>query len=88
MDNIIGIAKSYLEGKGIDTRDMTIEEIIALYNELIAEEGEEEPAEEVAEEVAEDKTELEKLLEENQDIINGLDEAEKALFDKIIALIA
>ena len=84
MDNIIGIAKSYLEEKGIDTRDMTIEEIIALYNELIAEEGEEEQAEEVAE----DKTELEKLLEENQDIINGLDEAEKALFDKIIALIA
>ena len=86
MDNIIGIAKSYLEEKGIDTSDMTIEEIIAMYNELIGEEVANET--EAAEEIAEDKSELEILLEENQDIINGLDGAEKALFDKIIALIA
>lgn len=88
MDNIIGIAKSYLEEKGIDTSDMTIEEIIAMYNELIGEEVASETEEEATEEIAEDKSELEILLEENQDIINGLDEAEKALFDKIIALIA
>ena len=88
MDNIIGIAKSYLEERGIDTSDMTIEEIIAMYNELIGEEEadvEEKPAEETEPE-AEEKGELEKLLEENQDIIAGLNDEQKELFDKIVAL--
>ena len=89
MDNIIGIAKSYLEERGIDTSDMTIEEIIAMYNELIGEEEadvEEKPAEETEPEAEEEKSELVKLLEENQDIIAGLNDEQKELFDKIVAL--
>lgn len=89
MDNIIGIAKSYLEERGIDTSDMTIEEIIAMYNELIGEEEaevEETPAEENEPEAEEEKSELVKLLEENQDVIAGLNDEQKELFDKIVAL--
>lgn len=98
MENIIGKAKSYLEEKGVDTSNMTMEEIIAKYQELInQEETKKELAEEVVEqeeELAEDKaedeaeeSELDVLIAENQEIIDGLTEEQKALFDKIIGLI-
>ena len=98
MENIIGIARSYLEEKGIDTSNMTMEEIIAKYQELI---NQKEIKEELAEEVAEQKekfaenkfedevkeSELDVLIAENKEIINGLTEEQKALFYKIIDLI-
>ena len=98
MENIIGKAKSYLEDKGIDTSNMTMEEIIAKYQDLInEEETKEDLVEEVVEkeeELAEDKaeddaeeSELDILLAENKDIIDNLTEEQKALFDKIIDLI-
>lgn len=78
MENIIGKAKSYLEEKGIDTSNMTIEEIINKYNELIAEE-------EVVEDV-EDKDQIDAFIEENQEIIDTLNEEQKAMFDKLIVI--
>ena len=98
MENIIGIARSYLEEKGIDTSNMTMEEIIAKYQELI---NQEETKEELAEEVVEQKekftenkaeddveeNELDVLIAENKEIIDGLTEEQKALFDKIVDLI-
>lgn len=98
MENIIGIARSYLEEKGIDTSNMTMEEIIAKYQELInQEEIKEELAEEVfeqkekfAENKAEDEvkeSELDVLIAENKKIIDGLTEEQKALFYKIVDLI-
>lgn len=98
MENIIGKAKSYLEEKGIDTSNMTMEEIIAKYQDLInEEETKEDLAEEVVEkeeELAEDKaeddaeeSELDILLAENKGIIDSLTEEQKALFDKIVDLI-
>ena len=87
MENIIGKAKSYLEEKGIDTSNMTMEEIIAKYQELIGEE--EDLLEDVVEIEKDDveESELDILLSENKDIIDSLTEDQKALFDKIIALI-
>lgn len=98
MENIIGIARSYLEEKGIDTSNMTMEEIIAKYQELI---NQKEIKEELAEEVVEQKekfaenkfedevkeSELDVLIAENKEIIDGLTEEQKALFYKIIDLI-
>lgn len=90
MENIIGKAKSYLEEKGIDTSNMTMEEIIAKYQELI---GEEEIKEDLSEDVVElekdeiEESELDILLSENKNIIDSLTEEQKALFDKIIDLI-
>ena len=78
MENIIGKAKSYLEEKGIDTSNMTIEEIINKYNELIAEE-------EIVEDV-EDKDQIEAFIEENQETIDTLNEEQKAMFDKLIVI--
>ena len=103
MENIIGKAKSYLEEKGIDTSNMSMEEIFAKYQELL--ECEEDTAddladtvveqdqeiadqeEEIAEEDVEDATDLETILEENKDIIDSLTEEQATLFDKIVALI-
>ena len=98
MEDIIGIARSYLEEKGIDTSNMTMEEIIAKYQELI---NQKEIKEELAEEVIEQKekfvenkaeddvkeSELDVLIAENKEIINGLTEEQKALFYKIVDLI-
>lgn len=90
MENIIGKAKSYLEEKGIDTSNMTMEEIIAKYQELV---GEEETKEDLSEDVVElekdeiEESELDILLSENKNIIDSLTEEQKALFDKIIDLI-
>lgn len=75
MENIIGIAKSYLDEKGIDTSNMTIEEIIEKYNELIS--NEEDNTEE---------GELDNILSENEKIIASLNEEQKMLFDKLIEL--
>lgn len=47
MDNLLGIAISYLEEKGIDTSNMTAEEILTKYNEMIMNESSEETTEEV-----------------------------------------
>lgn len=81
MENIIGIAKSFLEERGIDTSNMTLEEIIEKYNELIA-------VEDVKEEVLEeaDKSELDVLLKENEEIIASLNEEQKMLFDRLIEI--
>lgn len=98
MENIIGKAKSYLEEKGIDTSNMTMEEIIAKYQDLInEEETKEDLAEEVVEkeeeiveddiEEAEDKTDLETLLEQNQDIIDSLNDEQTEFVEKLIDLI-
>lgn len=98
MENIIGIARSYLEEKGIDTSNMTMEEIIAKYQELI---NQKEIKEELAEEVFEQKekfaenkfedevkeSELDVLIAENKEIIDSLTEEQKALFYKIVDLI-
>ena len=73
MENIIGIAKSYLDEKGIDTSNMTIEEIIEKYNELIS--NEEDNTEE---------GELDNILSENEKIIASLNEEQKMLFYKLI----
>lgn len=81
MENIIGIAKSFLEERGIDTSNMTLEEIIEKYNELIAVEDVEE---EVREE--EEKSELDVLLKENEEIIASLNEEQKMLFDRLIEM--
>ena len=82
MENIIGIAKSFLEERGIDTSNMTLEEIIEKYNELIA-------VEDVKEEVLEEaeKSELDVLLEENEEIIASLNEEQKMLFDRLIEIV-
>ena len=81
MENIIGIAKSFLEERGIDTSNMTLEEIIEKYNELIA-------VEDVKEEVLEEaeKSELDVLLKENKEIIASLNEEQKMLFDRLIEM--
>lgn len=81
MENIIGIAKSFLEERGIDTSNMTLEEIIAKYNELIA-------VEDVKEEVLEEaeESELYVLLKENKEIIASLNEEQKMLFDRLIEM--
>lgn len=98
MENIIGIARSYLEEKGIDTSNMTMEEIIAKYQELI---NQKEIKEELAEEVVEqeekfaenkfedevEERELDVLIAENKEIIDSLTEEQKALFYKIVDLI-
>ena len=81
MENIIGIAKSFLEERGIDTSNMTLEEIIEKYNELIA-------VEDVKEEVLEEaeESELYVLLKENKEIIASLNEEQKMLFDRLIEI--
>lgn len=81
MENIIGIAKSFLEERGIDTSNMTLEEIIEKYNELIA-------VEDVKEEILEEeeKSELDVLLKENEEIIASLNEEQKMLFDRLIEM--
>ena len=81
MENIIGIAKSFLEERGIDTSNMTLEEIIEKYNELIA-------VEDVKEEILEEagKSELDVLLKENEEIIASLNEKQKMLFDRLIEM--
>lgn len=81
MENIIGIAKSFLEERGIDTSNMTLEEIIEKYNELIA-------VEDVKEEVSEEaeESELYVLLKENEEIIASLNEEQKMLFDRLIEM--
>lgn len=81
MENIIGIAKSFLEERGIDTSNMTLEEIIEKYNELIA-------VEDVKEEVLEEaeESELDVLLKENEEIIASLNEEQKMLFDRLIEI--
>lgn len=81
MENIIGIAKSFLEERGIDTSNMTLEEIIEKYNELIA-------VEDVKEEVSEEaeESELYVLLKENKEIIASLNEEQKMLFDRLIEM--
>ena len=81
MENIIGIAKSFLEERGIDTSNMTLEEIIEKYNELIA-------VEDVKEEILEEeeKSELDVLLKENEEIIASLNEEQKMLFDRLIEI--
>ena len=81
MENIIGIAKSFLEERGIDTSNMTLEEIIEKYNELIA-------VEDVKEEILEEeeKSERDVLLEENEEIIASLNEEQKMLFDRLIEM--
>ena len=82
MENIIGIAKSFLEERGIDTSNMTLEEIIEKYNELIA-------VEDVKEEILEEeeKSELDVLLKENEEIIASLNEEQKMLFDRLIEMV-
>ena len=84
MDNILGRAKTYLEEKGIDTSNMTSEEIIRKYHELIEEESE--VAEDVVEPV-EEVSAVEQLLAENVAVIETLNEEQKALFSKLIDLI-
>ena len=81
MENIIGIAKSFLEERGIDTSNMTLEEIIEKYNELIA-------VEDVKEEILEEeeKSELDVLLKENEEIIASLNEEQKMLFNRLIEI--
>lgn len=88
MDNILGKAKSYLEEKGIDTSNMTAEEIIRKYNELL--ENESEVAEDVVENAETPVAEIdavEQLLTENVAIIETLTEEQKALFSKLIDLL-
>lgn len=110
MENIIGMAISYLEENGIDTSNMSIEEIIEKYNEVLAEKGipevtteeaieevveevpaeepvvEETPAEEQKEEVVDEVVEedVEKII---SDFVLGLNEEQKAVFDKILKLV-
>lgn len=84
MDNILGKAKTYLEEKGIDTSNMTFEEIIRKYHELL--EDESDIAEDVVEPV-EEVSGVEQLLAENVAIIETLNEEQKALFNKLIDLI-
>jgi hypothetical protein len=84
MDNILGKAKTYLEEKGIDTSNMTFEEIIRKYHELL--EDESDIAEDVVEPV-EEVSGVEQLLAENVAIIETLNEEQKALFKKLIDLI-
>lgn len=84
MENIIGIAISYLQEKGIDTSNLSLEEIIAKYNELLAEEGVSEEAEkqeevpeakeEAKEEVAEEEPKEEEPVEEKSELDIILDE--------------
>lgn len=81
MENIIGIAKSFLEERGINTSNMTLEEIIEKYNELIAVEDVEEEVPKEAE-----KSELDVLLKENEEIIASLNEEQKMLFDRLIEI--
>lgn len=83
MENIIGKAKSYLEEHGIDTSNMTMEEILAKYNELISEQVEED--EEAAEDVKEENA-IDNFVAENQEIIDTLNEEQKAMFDRLIEL--
>lgn len=79
MENIIGIAKSFLEERGIDTSNMTLEEIIEKYNDAV-----EDVKEEVQKEAG--KSELDVLLKENEEIIASLNEEQKMLFDRLIEM--
>lgn len=79
MENIIGIAKSFLEERGIDTSNMTLEEIIEKYNDAV-----EDVKEEVQKEA--EKSELDVLLKENEEIIASLNEEQKMLFDRLIEI--
>lgn len=93
-ENILGIAISYLEEHGIDTSNMSVEEILQKYNELLTEESgntTEQVAEEISADVVEDVVDdeaidIDKFLEENADIIGTLNEEQKAVFDKLIDL--
>lgn len=79
MENIIGKAISYLEENGIDTSNMTLEEIIAKYNEM-AQGVQVDGAEE-------EQSEIDNILRENAEIINSLTDEQRGLFDKIIQLV-
>lgn len=100
--NILGEAKSYLEERGIDTSMMTEEEIIQKYYELIAEEVISEEVDTDTEEVdneevvdsqennsdEEGQSPIDAFLEENAEVISTLNEEQKAIFDKLIELLA
>lgn len=85
MENIIGKAKSYLEEHGIDTSNMTIEELIAKYNELISAENNEDAREEVVENAVEEDA-IDKFLADNQEIIDTLNEEQKTMLDRLVEL--
>lgn len=91
MENIIGKAKSYLEEKGIDTSNMSMEEIIAKYQELL--EQEEDTADDLAETVVEQDQEIadqeeDIVAEDVQDVEDATDletilEANKDIIDSL-----
>lgn len=96
MENIVGEALDYLRAKGVDVSTLTIDEIIEMYNNLKAQEeadkvSNEQSAEEVTGEenvpAEESISDIDTLLSDNAEIINSLNEEQKALFDKIIAMI-
>lgn len=67
MENIIGTARSYLEERGIDTRNMTAEEIVEKYQELVANE----PAEAENKPVAVETEKVEEIQAPNKDAENN-----------------
>lgn len=91
MENIIGIAISYLEEKGIDTTNLSLEEIIAKYNEMLAQEGavEETPVEEVKEEApveeAPEEAKEETPVEAEEDALSKLLAENKEIIDGLSA---
>lgn len=67
MENIIGTARSYLEERGIDTSNMTAEEIVAKYQELVANE----PAEAENKPVAVETEKVEEIQAPDEDVENN-----------------
>lgn len=86
MDNILGVAKSYLEEAGIDTSSMLEEEILDKYYEMLLEE-EEEIVEDIAEvkEVIENSEEVSET-EDNEEVSDNeeVEEVAKSEIDKFI----
>lgn len=85
MDNILGVAKSYLEEAGIDTSSMLEEEILDKYYEMLLEE--EEIVEDIAEveEVIENSEEVSEI-EDNEEVsdIEEVEEVAKSEIDEFI----
>lgn len=96
MENIVGEALDYLRAKGVDVSTLTIDEIIEMYNNLKAQEQADQVSNEQSVDVEttdesapteESTSDIDTLLSENAEVINSLNEEQKALFDKIIAMI-
>lgn len=89
--NILGEAKDYLESKGIDTTDMSEEEIIQKYYEMLADEavsGDMPAEDEQSNEDISGNSNIEDFLNANMEVINTLNDDQKKVFEELIDLLS